>query len=782
VDLWFTTISVDITVSIGATLTVQGPPLHGELSVDLEIASVTVAFGATPNPNKTPITDWTVFRQKYIYGGDANGYGVAVHASTGVLTPTPASAQPAPGAPDSPWQMAAEFSFKTESRMPAGSYTDIFGASLTPGGLNQIDLAAMAIEAVSSTHVITIEYESAPGVWANVNGTDRIVPACFAITPVITQVAEATWHYIDPTQVPAAANTLSLLTGLQIVATAQAQNPTAMIPIGTLVDGENPRPLPFAQANSVQQLQAWGADADSLSLLASQVSSAQALNAASQMLSGGGFFAQARQASGLPAAGLSPSGKQSLLRYRSAPPRLAPITTGLTMKPVGLANPPAVAVVPPVSPIMLTAPRLRAVLQGNVAKTGDAPPPQRTTVSNAAAGVMRVAAPKTVSVAGASLLLVNAATAPRATLLGRAGREVRSPDFGGTPNSAQLASLAQAAADFAGQGCAVPAGTLHLWDIPQADGYAVVLSGDAARVTCVTRGGTVLSDQEFVSGNGVTLPLPPGTAMVSILCLGKLPAVPGIPIPIPLPRPVPVPRPAPPGSPVLPTPIHAPLPPAQPIAPVVLPANPGEVLVGLPHTFAGISSAISTQSTMPVVGWQSGNLVPQITSTLLLGRGCCLRLSQYNVVGRSNKQTGQAMVKLGSVMLDQAGIETYLPVSVAVVMFLLDRQDPTATADGDLQLATTGFTLATPPLRAEGGARRALLYDVAGRDNTAPYATVAAASVSGWRVSGVLGLPGSAQEWAIRMNGGIPEHLVSDGPFTPDGQIVAQLKNLGAQG
>ncbi len=766
VDLWFTTISVDISVSIGATLTVKGPPLHGELSVDLEIASVTVAFGPDSAPNKAPLTDWTVFRQKYLYGGDPNGYGVAAHALTGVLTPTPAGAQPAAGAADSPWQLATEFSFKSESRMPAGSYTDIFGISTTPGGLNQVDLAPMAIEAVSSTHVITLEYESAPGTWTNVAGTDRIVPSCFAITPVITQVAEATWHYTDPAHTPAAANTLSLLTGLQIVATAQAQNPTSMIPIGTLVDGENPRPLPFAQIVNLPQLQAWGEDADTLSLSAAGASSVQVLNVASLMLSGSGFFAEARQASGLPSAGLSPSGRQSLLRSRSAPPRLAPITTGLTMKPVGLANPPAITIPPSVPPIVLTQPRLRAVLQGNVAKTGDAPPPQRTTVSNAAAGVMRVAAPTATSIAGASLLRVNAATAPRSTLLGRAGREVRSADFGVTPTAAQLSELTQAATDLVGQGCTVPAGALHLWDIPRANESTIAIKGDAARVACLTRGGTVLSDQEFDAGNGVTIALPAGTAMVAVTCLGKPPAAQTQPTPVPSPVPLPTPIPAPP------------IRPASPIAPI---ANPRAVFIGPRLTFGGISAAVSTQNSMAIVGWQSGNLVAQITSTLLLGRGCCLRLAQHNVVGRANKQTSQAMVKLGAVMLDQAGIETYLPTSVTVVMFLLDRQDPTATADGDLQIATTGITLATPPLRVEGGARRALIYTVQNPDPNAAYATVAAASVAGWRISGVLGLPGTAQEWAVRMNGGIPEHLVPDGPFTPDGQIVVQLTNAGGQ-
>src|SRR5262249_42266531 len=156
----------------------------------------------------------------------------------------------------------------------------------------------------------------------------------------------------------------------------------------------------------------------------------------------------------------------------------------------------------------------------------------------------------------------------------------------------------------------------------------------------------------------------------------------------------------------LPTPIPTPPialgSPAGPILAATPVSTPQAIFIGPRLTFAGISAAISTPDSMPIVGWQSGNLVAQITSTLLLGRGCCLRVSQQNVVGRSNKQTSQAMVRLGAVMLDQPGMETYLPTSISVVMFLLDRQDPTATVDGDLQLATTGITLATPPLRVAG--------------------------------------------------------------------------------
>ena len=53
------------------------------------------------------------------------------------------------------------------------------------------------------------------------------------------------------------------------------------------------------------------------------------------------------------------------------------------------------------------------------------------------------------------------------------------------------------------------------------------------------------------------------------------------------------------------------------------------------------------------------------------------------------------------------------------------------------------------------------------------------ASLSGWKVAGVVGAPGTAQQWAARMNGGIPEHLVPDGAVTPDGQVVVALTTIG---
>jgi hypothetical protein len=74
-----------------------------------------------------------------------------------------------------------------------------------------------------------------------------------------------------------------------------------------------------------------------------------------------------------------------------------------------------------------------------------------------------------------------------------------------------------------------------------------------------------------------------------------------------------------------------------------------------------------------------------------------------------------------------------------------------------------------------GGTRTALLYAITGHTAGASAIAVAVGSLSGWRLAGVAGLTGAAQAWAVRWNGGIPEHIVPEGPLTPDGAIAVQI-------
>jgi hypothetical protein len=284
--------------------------------------------------------------------------------------------------------------------------------------------------------------------------------------------------------------------------------------------------------------------------------------------------------------------------------------------------------------------------------------------------------------------------------------------------------LSNALASLQGNGLSIPAGITHIWDIPAGAQNDLVITGDSAfRVTFLTRGGSVVADCEYPAGKQTIVPLPTRCGMVSIECLGKLPS----------------------GSAAI---------------------APG---------FAAVAFAAAPAGKKTVAGWQAGNLLPQVGPTTILGRGACLVLPQTHIPLRSRQAISQTMVRVSDAVAEQIGTETWLPTSIGVVMILLDLQDATASAGGDLSLSAQGATLASSPIRILGGRRRALLYDVSDPDPKAGYIAIGVASLTGWRVSGVVGMAGHAQEWATSLQGKVPEHIVPDGPLTPDGSIFVRM-------
>jgi hypothetical protein len=212
-----------------------------------------------------------------------------------------------------------------------------------------------------------------------------------------------------------------------------------------------------------------------------------------------------------------------------------------------------------------------------------------------------------------------------------------------------------------------------------------------------------------------------------------------------------------------------------------IPAGCGAVAVtGLGHVGAAsrgglgaVSFSAASQGQCAVAGWQAGNLMPQVNSSTFLGRASCVILAQPSLSRKGKQRTAQGMVRLSQAVVDQSGVETWLPVSVGVVGLILDQRDPTAASSGDLAIAVSGAVVAAPA-QVTGGVRKILLYDVT-KVSAADHIVVAVASQSGSRLSGIVGLPGRAQEWAVRWNGGIPEHIVPDGPLTSDGSVVVTI-------
>jgi hypothetical protein len=70
------------------------------------------------------------------------------------------------------------------------------------------------------------------------------------------------------------------------------------------------------------------------------------------------------------------------------------------------------------------------------------------------------------------------------------------------------------------------------------------------------------------------------------------------------------------------------------------------------------------------------------------------------------------------------------------------------------------------------------LYDVkplVGALAVAPTFSITASSAAGWEISGIAGLKGKAIDWANRMHGDVPPHVVPQGPLTPDGSVRVRL-------
>jgi large repetitive protein len=737
---FFGCVDIDISVSIGATLHVLGPPFHGEVTVDLAVASVTIPFGPSPNPNKQPIP-WSDFVQKYLHADQPGNEAVVAHVLTGLLPPEPAGGQPSPGTQDQPWKLATEWSFQTETRMPAMSFsaqtefdrgdgewaTRVFGHFGTLQAIYLFDIAPMLVDQahqqVGSNHKmqIAVRDPNNSSSWITMVPADGpILPEDdrlilhnerFRLEPIFSQVSEATYHLLPHDDVPAAARTLPALTGMKLTGIALLQNESAVIEMLKLFDYGFSRPLPFATLTStiLGTLQAFGHDALALALLGSATDTPKTTNAAVNILAGTGFFSTARTDSGLPPAGLHPLATRALKHDRSAPPLLTPITTGLTMDPVGLKPPPVIRTIPPVAIVPLLHPRLRAVLQGLPVPTLDVPPLLHTTVTRAFAAsavkMPRFTAPQMTVVPGSRLEFVRAANAPSPTRIARGPRTQRSFQFGVSVGQAHRKAFTQAEGLISGKGVTVPAGTTHIWDVPLTPPQTIAISGKAiGRVTCLSRAGNPLSDFELAQGQ---LALPKNCAMVAVSCVGL--------------------------------------------------------------------------NSDGIAGWQTGNLLPQTGSTTLLGRRSVIFLPQVVATIKSRVPSAQAMVKLSDAMANQPGVETWLPLSITVVGVLLDVEDLCTAADGDLAIAVTGATLSTPPLRVVGGRRKLLLYDVLKRDDKAQHIVISVASQSGARMAGIVGLAGGAQEWAIRFNGGVPEHLVPDGPSTPNGEITARIFSAATQ-
>jgi hypothetical protein len=195
------------------------------------------------------------------------------------------------------------------------------------------------------------------------------------------------------------------------------------------------------------------------------------------------------------------------LGRRVSPPRIAPLSEGLTLRAPGRGVPEVVpgpdVVVPPLrDPKLGFASRFAAAAALAVAATtaksaGALPrtaPPRAAATSVGRLVRVRSGIPKTTAAAGALRL----STGPLA-------RE----------------RVAQVEAAAVSKGMQLAAGAVHTWELDPTGRWALVISGDAARVAAFGRGGRPVLDVEVSRRTPSRIPLPEGTTRVAVWSLGR---------------------------------------------------------------------------------------------------------------------------------------------------------------------------------------------------------------------------------------------------------------------
>lgn len=241
---FFVCVTIDVSVSIGAFVHLLGPPLHGQVTVDLEVASVTIAFGPDPHA-PLPFLDWPAFRDKYVVSGAPDGSALTVHARTGLIPPdvVPARSVPDQGVPGSqgnPWRLTGTFTLATETRVAATAFS-VNGARIAvplTDGVHPVpaalDLAPMNVAGVSAVHDLSLR---------SVASSQLVDSSRLDVEPVVGHVPAAVWQLTG--QPVASAAVIPVLTGLTITGSPVVADDGGRPPISLEVIDFNQQPVPI---------------------------------------------------------------------------------------------------------------------------------------------------------------------------------------------------------------------------------------------------------------------------------------------------------------------------------------------------------------------------------------------------------------------------------------------------------------------------------------------------------------------------------------------------------
>jgi large repetitive protein len=759
---FFACCTIRITVSVGATLHLEGPPFHGWVKADLGVTSVTVPFGDDARA-LPPAKNWDEFVAQYVRSGDVNAGAVSAQVTAGLLPAEPAGAPVAPGTAEQPWRLSAEWALDTATRMPARGFvlqidqpraqsemaSAVFGRYDDLDSTYELDLAPMhrAAHEVTSVHrAVIARRPEGGGAFADMvprtlpppaDATFIIDERLFRVAPTIGQLSEATYHFFPDFTPPAAANTLPALVGLHLDGIGGLHNESEVIPIAKLRDATDFRPLPFARRTPaiVVEVVTTGAAWRTLADVAVGADRARLLGAFATIVTAerspaSQEFAQLRAASGLRGSGYGPVATTALATRRSAPPVLSALSEGFTLEPVDRGVPPPLPPRREVTGVELKEPRLRAVMQHGVVPA-TVVPTVHTSVVERRAPVVNVEREliRSWPSPGFALILPAAAAAAPETRAARSMRTLRHPALGSTVGRKAAVALEGLAREVQKDGVTLRAGAVQVWELPGSSTTTLRLSGSGAvRVTELSSAGTAIRDREFTVADALELTLAPACAMVAVSALGH----------------------------------------SRELARRNRLARPSGKAGAL-----ALSAAAGGKTA--VAGWQVGSHVAQVGPTTLLGRGSVITLAKPigSNVRRHIAATG--IVALSRATLDQEVVHTQLPATVTVVGVIVDRGTRRDLASADIVIQAEGAQL-SGVRQVEAGSRTAFLYDVKADARDAETIAVTVGLRSGLNLEGVFAGFGTTELWANTLAGTTLTQVVPDEPLSGEGELRVRLQ------
>jgi hypothetical protein len=261
IDLLFTSITINISISIGGSITLEGPPLHGSVTVDLEIASVTVDFGSRSDQLGL---SWPEFAAKFVgllaspnadptSSGEKSSIATVASGQLADSTKGPGKSGEAPdGTHGKPWKVLAEFGLAVACKMPVD--TAVLGGMMAPaGGLpGGVEASPFDIKPMGSSgapyaaHLeIQVKASTVAG-WVDIDTSQVVLGAAYDHFPT------AVWLHGNDQPPPEHRDMWRSLSGATMgfpVSTPEATGvlgEVSSIPISALVaEGDTVKPMPF---------------------------------------------------------------------------------------------------------------------------------------------------------------------------------------------------------------------------------------------------------------------------------------------------------------------------------------------------------------------------------------------------------------------------------------------------------------------------------------------------------------------------------------------------------